>query len=145
MALTDASDPRVDARRRRTVVWVVGLATLGLIFDGYDLVVYGAVVPTFLRDPSQIGHVSPAMAGALGSYALVGVLVGALLAGAVGDIIGRRKVMLDRLRVVRDRNGRNRVDEHCIDVWTAAVSDRFGRGCPGGNDGCAGSRVCPAR
>ena len=34
------------------------------------------------------------MAGALGSYALVGVLVGALLAGTVGDIIGRRKVML---------------------------------------------------
>ena len=94
MALTDASDPRVDARRRRTVAWVVGLATLGMIFDGYDLVVYGAVVPTFLRDPSQIGHVSPAMAGALGSYALVGVLVGALLAGTVGDIIGRRKVML---------------------------------------------------
>ena len=32
MALTDASDPQVDVRRRRTVVWVVGLATLGLIF-----------------------------------------------------------------------------------------------------------------
>src|SRR6476469_9769147 len=94
MALTDASDPRGDARRRRTVAWVVGLATLGMIFDGYDLVVYGAVVPTFLRDPSQIGHVSPAMSGALGSYALVGVLGGALLAGSVGDIIGRRKVML---------------------------------------------------
>jgi hypothetical protein len=69
MALTDASDPRVDARRRRTVAWVVGLATLGMIFDGYDLVVYGAAVPPFLRDPSQIGHVSPAMAGALGSSA----------------------------------------------------------------------------
>jgi MFS transporter, AAHS family, benzoate transport protein len=87
---TDASDPRVDARRRRTVAWVVGLATLGMIFDGYDLVVYGAVVPTFLRDPSQIGHVSPAMAGALGSYALVG----ALLAGTGSDILRRRKVML---------------------------------------------------
>ena len=61
-----------------------------MIFDGYDLVVYGAVVPTFLRDPSQIGHVSPAMAGALGSYALVG----ALLAGTVSDILRRRKVML---------------------------------------------------
>ena len=59
MALTAASDPRLDARRRRTVVWVVGLATLGLIFDGYDLVVYGAVVPTFLRDPSQIGPYLP--------------------------------------------------------------------------------------
>ena len=90
----DTSDPRLDARRQRTVVWVVGLATLGLIFDGYDLVVYGAVVSTFLRDPSQIGEVTPESAGALGSYALIGVLVGALLAGTVGDIIGRRKVML---------------------------------------------------
>ena len=34
------------------------------------------------------------MAGALGSYGLVGVLVGALLAGTVGDTIGCRKVML---------------------------------------------------
>ena len=91
---TDTSDPRLDARRRRTVVWVVGLATFGLIFDGYDLVVYGTVVSTFLRDPSQIGAVSPEGAGALGSYALIGVLVGALIAGTVGDIIGRRKVML---------------------------------------------------
>ena len=84
----------LDARRLRTVVWIVALATVGLIFDGYDLVVYGTVVSTFLRDPSQIGSVTPSIAGALGSYALVGVLVGALLAGSVGDIIGRRKVML---------------------------------------------------
>jgi AAHS family benzoate transporter-like MFS transporter len=78
----------------RTVLWVVALSTVGLIFDGYDLVVYGAVVSTFLRDPSQIGTVTPSIAGALGSYALFGVLVGALLAGTVGDILGRRKVML---------------------------------------------------
>lgn len=95
MALvTEAPEPVMDARRRRTVIWVVGLATLGLIFDGYDLVVYGAVVSTFLRDPSHLGEVTPETAGALGSYALIGVLVGALLAGSVGDIIGRRKVML---------------------------------------------------
>jgi AAHS family benzoate transporter-like MFS transporter len=87
-------DTARDARRLRTVVWIVALATLGLVFDGYDLVVYGAVVSTFLRDPSHIGHVTPAMAGMLGSYALVGVMVGALLAGSVGDILGRRKVML---------------------------------------------------
>src|SRR5262252_2010155 len=84
----------VDARRRSTVIWVVALATVGLIFDGYDLVVYGTVVSTFLRDASHIGTVTPATAGMLGSYALVGVLVGALLAGTVGDIVGRRKVML---------------------------------------------------
>src|SRR6476620_842668 len=83
-----------EARRRRTVMWVVGLAAVGLMFDGYDLVVYGTVVSTFLRNPDELGAVTPAIAGALGSYALIGVLVGALLAGSVGDIIGRRKVML---------------------------------------------------
>jgi MFS transporter, AAHS family, benzoate transport protein len=94
-AVTDSRQDRLrDARRRRTVVWIVGLATVGLMFDGYDLVVYGTVVPTFLRNPAEIGPVTPEAAGALGSYALVGVLVGALLAGTVGDIIGRRKVLL---------------------------------------------------
>jgi MFS transporter, AAHS family, benzoate transport protein len=94
MTATLARTPEQDARRRSTVAWVVGLATFGLIFDGYDLVVYGAVVSTFLRDPTQIGEVTPQLAGALGSYALVGVLVGALLAGTIADIVGRRTVML---------------------------------------------------
>jgi MFS transporter, AAHS family, benzoate transport protein len=88
------TDSGLDARRRSTVIWVVGLATLGLIFDGYDLVVYGAILPVFLKNPGEIGAVSAGTAGALGSYALIGVLVGALIAGALGDIIGRRKVML---------------------------------------------------
>jgi MFS transporter, AAHS family, benzoate transport protein len=94
MTATIAGSPEQEARRRSTVQWVVGLATLGLIFDGYDLVIYGAVVSTFLRDPTQIGEVTPQLAGALGSYALVGVLVGALLAGTIADIVGRRTVML---------------------------------------------------
>lgn len=86
--------PQQEDRRRRTVVWVLALAFLGLVFDGYDLVVYGAVLPVFLRDASQIGPVTPALGGALGSYALVGVLVGALLAGTVSDVVGRRKLMV---------------------------------------------------
>ena len=81
-------------RRARTLGWILALATAGLIFDGYDLVVYGAVVSTFLRDASQIGPVTPHLAGLLGSYALFGVAIGALAAGSVGDFIGRRKVML---------------------------------------------------
>ncbi|WP_395727273.1 MFS transporter [Nakamurella sp.] len=88
------TEDELNARRSRTVVWVVTISTIGLIFDGYDLVVYGAVVSTFLKDPTQIGEVTPALAGTLGSYALIGTLVGALLAGSVGDIVGRRKVML---------------------------------------------------
>ena len=91
VAMTDSAR---EAKQVRTVVWVMSLALVGLAFDGYDLVVYGACVSTFLRDQTQLGVVTPAIAGQLGSYALFGVLVGALLAGPVGDILGRRKVML---------------------------------------------------
>ena len=94
MNLSPEKTSEQDARRMHTVWWVLTLATVGLIFDGYDLVVYGAVVSTFLRDATQIGTVTPPIAGALGSYALFGVALGALLAGSVGDIVGRRKVML---------------------------------------------------
>ena len=88
--MTVAAAAEQDARRKRTVVWVLALVTVGMMFDGYDLVVYGAVVSTFLKDPSQIGQVTPAIAGTLGSYALLGMLFGALLAGAFGDIVGRK-------------------------------------------------------
>ena len=86
-----------ESRRRRSVLWVVALSTAALVFDGYDLVVYGTVVPTLLSEPQHLGAVTPEQAGALGSYALIGVLVGALTAGAVGDRIGRRRIMLVNL------------------------------------------------
>ncbi|MDT0185981.1 aromatic acid/H+ symport family MFS transporter [Microbacterium sp. ARD31] len=92
-----SATPEQDARRRRTTSWVVFLSAAALVFDGYDLVVYGTVVPVLLADPSHLGTVTPGQAGTLGSYALVGVLVGALAAGAVGDRVGRRKVMLVNL------------------------------------------------
>jgi MFS transporter, AAHS family, benzoate transport protein len=90
-------NPALERRRRRSVFWVVALSTAALVFDGYDLVVYGTVVPTLLGDPTQLGELTPAQAGTLGSYALIGVLVGALTAGAFGDRIGRRKVIVVNL------------------------------------------------
>ena len=59
MTATVTRTAEQEARRRSTVVWVVGLAFVGLVFDGYDLVVYGAVLSTFLRDPTQIGTGHP--------------------------------------------------------------------------------------
>jgi len=84
-------------KRRRTVFWVVALSAIALVFDGYDLVIYGTILPILLDDPSQLGALSPEQGGALGSYALVGVLVGALAAGTFGDVVGRRRVMLFNL------------------------------------------------
>ncbi|TFB67962.1 aromatic acid/H+ symport family MFS transporter [Cryobacterium sp. Hz9] len=91
MHISDASNAVLQ---RKTLRWVVLITALALVFDGYDLVVYGTIVSTLLRDPSQIGAVDPVQAGLLGSYALMGVMVGALSAGAVGDFFGRRKIML---------------------------------------------------
>ncbi|MDY6808098.1 MAG: aromatic acid/H+ symport family MFS transporter [Actinomycetota bacterium] len=83
-----------NPEHRRSVLWVVTLAAIAIVFDGYDLVVYGTVLPTLLDDPSQLGELSPGTAGALGSYALIGMMIGAFIAGSFGDRVGRRRMML---------------------------------------------------
>lgn len=66
------------------------LCSLALAFDGYDLVVYGTTIKA-LRDEWGI---SAAQAGTIGSAALVGMLVGALLVGTLTDRWGRRRTFL---------------------------------------------------
>lgn len=79
-------------RLSRTTMWVVGICWATIIFDGYDLIVYGAVVPTLLE--YEAWGLNPKEAGAIGSYALVGMLVGALIAGTITDLVGRRRIIL---------------------------------------------------
>jgi len=71
---------------------VVALCFLTIVFDGYDLIVYGSAVPSLLAEPGW--NLGPAQAGAIGSYALAGMLIGALGAGALTDLLGRRRIML---------------------------------------------------
>ena len=77
----------------KTFVWVTALCWLTIALDGYDLIVYGATVPTLLRD-SAFGPLTPAQVGAIGSDALMGMLLGALTVGTLTDLVGRRRVML---------------------------------------------------
>lgn len=86
-----AENPKKEAR---TANWVAFIICTALLFDGYDLVIYGTVLPGLLADPSQIGAFDTVAAGLLGSWALIGVLVGSLVCGAVGDFFGRRRLML---------------------------------------------------
>ncbi|CAN7483115.1 aromatic acid/H+ symport family MFS transporter [Pseudarthrobacter oxydans] len=86
-----AENPQKEAR---TANWVAFVICTALLFDGYDLVIYGTVLPGLLADPGQIGKFDVATAGLLGSWALIGVLVGSLICGAVGDFFGRRRLML---------------------------------------------------
>lgn len=83
-------------QQMRAVYAILGIACAALIFDGYDIVVFGTILSSWLKNPSLIGEtaISPGTAGTVGSYALVGVMIGALTAGAIGDVIGRRKLVL---------------------------------------------------
>src|SRR5882757_1728647 len=76
----------------RAAVVVTALCWVVVVFDGYDLIVYGTVLPALLAEPGW--GLTPAAAGLLGSLAFVGMLFGALLAGALCDRFGRRTTIL---------------------------------------------------
>ncbi|MEV6062813.1 aromatic acid/H+ symport family MFS transporter [Nocardia asteroides] len=78
--------------RRKSGMVVVMLCFLTIVADGYDLIVYGATVPSLLEEPGW--EMSASTAGLIGSWTLIGLMVGFLLAGPLADRIGRRKVMM---------------------------------------------------
>ncbi|MCO5786607.1 MFS transporter [Pseudomonas sp. G11-1] len=78
----------IDGARFNRFHWLImGLCALLLIFDGYDLFIYGVVLPVIMEE----WGLTPLQAGALGSYALFGMMFGALLFGTLADRIGRKK------------------------------------------------------
>ncbi len=78
-----------DARFNRFHWMVLFWCALIIIFDGYDLVIYGVVLPVLMKEWA----LSPLQAGALGSYALFGMMAGALVFGPLSDKIGRKKAI----------------------------------------------------
>ena len=78
----------IDNARFTPFHWMVmWLCALLLIFDGYDLFIYGVVLPELMKE----WGLTPVQAGALGSYALFGMMFGAFIFGPLADRIGRKK------------------------------------------------------
>lgn len=77
---------------RKTALGVVAICWLTIMFDGYDVIMYGAVVPPLLA--YQDWAMTPAEAGVIGGLALFGMLIGALVAGTITDIVGRKKIII---------------------------------------------------
>lgn len=84
-------------RPRKSAPAVILLCFVSIVFDGYDLVVFGAVVPKLLA--FQEWGLTPVQIGAIGSYALAGMFIGAILIGYLTDVVGRRKVMMGSVAV----------------------------------------------
>lgn len=63
-----------------------------MVFDGYDLIVYGTVQSSLI---SQTGWgLTKATAGTIGSMAFLGMMIGAIFAGRMADAWGRRRTIL---------------------------------------------------
>ena len=77
----------IDKAKFNRFHWIVLIwCSLIIIFDGYDLAVAGAALPSIMK---QMG-VSPTNAGFMMSSALFGMMFGAIFLGTLSDKIGRR-------------------------------------------------------
>jgi AAHS family benzoate transporter-like MFS transporter len=63
-----------------------------VVFDGYDLIVYGTVQSALINDTGW--GLTKATAGTVGSMAFAGMMIGAVFAGRMADTWGRRRTIL---------------------------------------------------
>jgi MFS transporter, AAHS family, benzoate transport protein len=82
--VNDIVDEATFGRFHWTIVVLCGLL---LIVDGYDVFIYGAILPQLMEQ----WDLTPPQAGSLASWALFGMMIGALTFGSLGDRIGRKR------------------------------------------------------
>lgn len=86
------TNDNLPASYRRGYVWLISLvAAMGGLLFGWDWVVIGGAKPFFQR---YFALTSEAQIGWANSCALLGCLAGALLAGALSDRFGRKRLLL---------------------------------------------------
>lgn len=77
---------------QRKAVLAILTCWLLVVFDGYDLIVYGTVQSSLLAMDDW--GLTPTTMGTIGSLAFVGMMIGALGAGRLADALGRRRTIL---------------------------------------------------
>jgi AAHS family benzoate transporter-like MFS transporter len=81
----------VDEAKFSSFHWGVLIwCLLIIIFDGYDLVIYGVALPLLMQEWS----LSAVQAGLLASTALFGMMFGAMCFGTLSDKLGRKKTIM---------------------------------------------------
>ena len=83
----------VASPRAAYIVVILGFGAF--LFEGYDLIVYGSAVPALLAYTPWA--LTPAKVGAIGGVVLLGMFVGAPLAGWLSDRLGRRRMFIGLL------------------------------------------------
>lgn len=62
---------------------------IAIASDGFDIAVYGLGLPQMMN---EFG-ITPAVAGAIGSYTMMGMMAGTFILGTMTDVIGRKRVL----------------------------------------------------
>ncbi|MBI5380309.1 MAG: sugar porter family MFS transporter [Opitutae bacterium] len=89
---TSSDSSQLKAEYNFTYIWIISLvAALGGLLFGWDWVVIGGAKPFFER---YFDLTSEALKGWANSCALIGCLVGALVAGALSDRFGRKRLLV---------------------------------------------------
>lgn len=86
MGPLNASQYIDDAKFGKVHLKIIIACALLLIVDGYDVFIYGVVLPSLMED----WRLTAPEAGALASWALLGMMSGALIFGPLGDRLGRK-------------------------------------------------------
>lgn len=81
--------------KRPSTGMLVALGFCAIVFDGYDLIVYGSAVPALLAYPEW--ELTAPQTGAIASYALLGMFAGAIVAGMLADRLGRKHTFIGSL------------------------------------------------
>lgn len=81
-----------NATWRQVTLVVLAICGITVVADGYDVVVFGVVIPSLLHEPGW--GLTPAGAGLIGSFALLGMLIGATTVGTLTDTLGRRRMLI---------------------------------------------------
>src|SRR5690349_7531272 len=81
------------ALRGRSLTWFVpAFCCLIIVFDGYDVSVFGTTIPVLLK--YEPWHLDAAGAGLIASLALLGLWLGSLLCGFATDLLGRKRMLI---------------------------------------------------
>ena len=81
-----------QARFPKASALAVLVCWLLVVFDGYDLIVYGTVQSSLISETGW--GLTKATAGTIGSMAFLGMMIGAIFAGRMADSWGRRRTIL---------------------------------------------------
>ncbi|WP_427131892.1 MFS transporter [Pseudarthrobacter sp. S9] len=91
MTGTTTEDGPASRFSRRSALAVL-VCWLLVVFDGYDLIVYGTVQSSLITTTGW--GLDKATAGTIGSMAFLGMMIGAIFAGRTADSWGRRRTIL---------------------------------------------------